>query len=194
MVRLLDFGRAAADLRDVGLMSVPDRVRFAVPQAREQLWNGLRHFVGEQARWLPEYDAVVQWLGDNGGRGLLAMGNCGRGKTLVVGRIVPQLIHHVARRIVSSFDAQAMNADPDGVKRKHLIYIDDVGTEGVSVRYGERRLVFPEVVDEAEKRGKLLLATTNLTPEELRRKYGERTMDRLRAVTVPVVFKGESLR
>ena len=87
-----------------------------------------------------------------------------------------------------------MNADPDGVRRKHLLYLDDIGTEDLSVRYGERRMVFPEIVDEAEKRGKLLLVTTNLNPTELRAKYGERTLDRLRAITTAVVFKGESLR
>lgn len=87
-----------------------------------------------------------------------------------------------------------MNADIDEVKSNHLIYIDDVGTENVSIKYGERRLAFPEVVDEAEKRGKLLIITTNLSLGELAQKYGERTMDRLVAITKRVKFVGESLR
>ena len=87
-----------------------------------------------------------------------------------------------------------MNANADTVKQKHIIYIDDIGTENLSVKYGEKRLVFPELVDEAEKKGKLLIITTNLSLSELSEKYGERTIDRLRAITTSVLFKGESLR
>jgi DNA replication protein len=64
----------------------------------------------------------------------------------------------------------------------------------MSVKYGEKRLAFPELVDEAEKKGKLLIVTTNLSIQELKEKYGERTVDRLRAITTPILFKGESLR
>ena len=87
-----------------------------------------------------------------------------------------------------------MNAKLDEVKQKHIIYIDDVGTENLSVKYGEKRLAFAELADEAEKKGKLLILTTNLTIEELREKYGERTIDRLRAITKTVLFSGVSLR
>lgn len=87
-----------------------------------------------------------------------------------------------------------MNADIDAVKQKHIIYIDDIGTESLSVKYGEKRMTFPELVDEAEKKGKLLIITTNLSLSEIKEKYGERTLDRLRAITTPIVFKGESLR
>ena len=87
-----------------------------------------------------------------------------------------------------------MNAKLDEVKQKHIIYIDDVGTENLSVKYGDKRLAFAELADEAEKKGKLLILTTNLTIDELREKYGERTIDRLRAITKTVLFSGVSLR
>ena len=87
-----------------------------------------------------------------------------------------------------------MNAELDTVKQRHILYIDDVGTESMAVKYGERRLAFCEVVDEAEKRGKLLMLTTNLSLEEISQKYGERTMDRLVAITRRVKFEGTSLR
>lgn len=189
-----DFARAAAALGGRGGVPVPEPVVLAVPRARELLWQGLRHVAGPKAQWLPEYDRVAGWLAGNGGRGLLALGSCGRGKTLLVGRVVPVLVHAATRRVVTCYGAQDINADPDAACRRWLVYVDDVGTEGVSVRYGERRWVFPEMVDAAEKYGHLLLASTNLTVDELRRKYGERTVDRLRAVTVPVAFSGPSLR
>jgi DNA replication protein DnaC len=72
--------------------------------------------------------------------------------------------------------------------------IDDVGVESEQVNYGTRRLLFNEIIDEAEHNKNVLILTTNLNIEELEAKYGARTIDRLRAITTPVIFKGESLR
>ena len=83
---------------------------------------------------------------------------------------------------------------PDSVMSKHLICVDDIGTEGESMLYGNRRMVVAELADAAEREGKMLLLTTNMSVDELRQKYGERTIDRLRVITKPIVFMGESLR
>ena len=191
---MINFEQTINDLRHTGFSPVPDLVYISIPQAKEALWSGIRHFTGDAAQWEPEYNEVVDWLTNNNGRGLLCCGNCGRGKTLICGKIIPAIFSHYRRKIVSCYDAQQMNADIDTVKNKHIIYIDDIGTENISVKYGEKRMAFPELVDEAEKRGKLLMITTNLSIEEIKDKYGERTLDRLRAITTPIVFAGESLR
>ena len=104
------------------------------------------------------------------------------------------MLNHYCRKVVSCYDSQQMNAELDSVKQKHIIYVDDIGTENLSVKYGEKRLAFAELTDEAEKKGKLLILTTNLSIDELREKYGERTVDRLRAITKTVLFTGVSLR
>ena len=74
------------------------------------------------------------------------------------------------------------------------IYIDDIGTEEVSKVYGNVRCTFSELCDAAEQKGKLFIITTNLTANELEAKYGERTIDRLKAITKFVPFTGKSLR
>jgi DNA replication protein DnaC len=74
------------------------------------------------------------------------------------------------------------------------VVLDDVGTEEQFVKYGERRWIFPEIVDRSEQKENILIITTNLAAEEIERKYGIRTRDRLRAICTPVLFKGESLR
>lgn len=181
-------------MKDLGFSPNPDLVHIAIPEAKANLWRGLQHFTGNSAQWQPEYDKVAEWLSKNNGRGLLCLGNCGRGKTLICGKIIPVLITHYHRRITNLYDAQQMNAVIDEVKKKHIIYVDDIGTESMSVKYGEKRMAFPELVDEAEKRGKLLIITTNLSIDQLTEKYGERTIDRLRAITTPITFVGESMR
>lgn len=189
----IDFKRTIESLKETGFNPLPNLVNIAIPDAKRILWRGLNYFT-EKAEWLPEYEDIVSWLSDNKGRGLLCYGNCGRGKTIICGKIIPLLLNHYCRKIVACYDSQSMNADIDAVKQKHIIYIDDVGTENMSVKFGEKRLAFCEIVDEAEKRGKLLMLTTNLSLDEISQKYGERTMDRLVAITTRVKFIGKSLR
>ena len=190
----MTFQKAIDNLRHTGFNPMPDKVQISIPNPKELLWSGLRHFEGDNARWLREYEDVARWLENNEGKGLLCYGNCGRGKSLICWKIIPVLIHNRYKKVISCYDAQQMNADIDEVKSKHLIYIDDIGTENFSIKYGEKRLAFSEIVDEAEKRGKLLIVTTNLSLKEIEQKYGERTMDRLVAITKRVKFLGESLR
>lgn len=189
----IDFKRTIEGLKATGFNPLPNSVNISIPDAKRILWNGLNYFVGK-AEWLSEYEEVSNWLSDNKGRGLLCYGNCGRGKSLICWKIIPLLLNHYCHKIVACYDAQQMNAEIDAVKQKHIIYIDDIGTENISVKFGEKRLAFCEIVDEAEKRGKLLILTTNLSLDEISQKYGERTMDRLVAITTRVKFKGGSLR
>lgn len=189
----IDFKETIERLKDTGFSPMPNTVSISIPNAKEVLLRGLNFFTGK-AIWLPEYDLIVKWLENNSGKGLLCHGNCGRGKTLICGKIIPLLLNHYCRKIISCYDAIKMNEDIDVVKSKRLICIDDIGTENMSVKYGERRLAFPELVDEAEKKGNLLIITTNLSLSEIQEKYGERTLDRLKAITERVLFKGESLR
>lgn len=190
----IDFQQTIERLRDTGFSPVPNTVNISIPDAKNVLWAGIKYFTGEKAQWLPEYLEIVNWLTNNQGRGLLCFGNCGRGKTLICGKILPLVLNHYCRKVVCCYDSQQMNAELDSVKQKHIIYVDDIGTENLSVKYGEKRLAFAELTDETEKKGKLLILTTNLSIDELREKYGERTVDRLRAITKTVLFTGESLR
>lgn len=189
----MNFQQALENLKDTGFNPVPNVVNIGVPDAKNNLWRGISYF-SKQPVWLPEYDEIVAWLTSNDGRGLFCYGNCGLGKTLICGKVIPVLLNYYCHKIVSCYDAQQMNANLDAVKSRHIIYIDDIGTENLSVKYGEKRLAFSEIVDEAEKRGKLLIVTTNLSLNEVSEKYGERTMDRLVAITKRVNFIGKSLR
>lgn len=190
----IDFQKVINDLKEIGFNPIPNLVRVNIPNAREVLWSGLKYYEGEKAVWLNEYNEIADWLTENNGKGLLCYGNCGRGKSLICWKIIPLLLNYYHGKIISCYDSLQMNSNIDEVKSKHLIYIDDIGIENVSIKFGERRLAFSEIVDESEKRGKLLIVTTNLSLDELAQKYGERTMDRLVAITKRVKFIGESLR
>ena len=190
----LDFHEALNSLRDTGFNPVPDRVHFVIPDAPNVLLRGINYFTENKATWLKEYDEVAEWLSNNLGRGLFCYGNCGRGKTLICCKIIPILLNHYCRKIVTCYSAEQMNANLDALLQKHIQARDDIETENYRSVYGSKRLSFAEVCDETEKKGKLLIVTTNLTLTEIREKYGERTMDRLVATTRLINFKGDSLR
>lgn len=169
--------------------------RFSISDSKDLLNRGLEYFIGPSYQWLPEYDNIAKWLSNNYGKGLLCMGNCGRGKTLICQRVLPAIFESYLKIPYFIYESFELGHKIDDIRSfgKNII-IDDVGLEHETVIYGEKHNSFNEVVDIAEKRGILLVLTTNLTPEELVEKYGDRTLDRLRSLVKTVVFKGNSLR
>lgn len=152
----IDFRQTIEKLRDTGFSPVPNTVEISIPDAKKVLWAGIKYFTGDNARWLPEYEEVSGWLAGNEGRGLLCFGNCGRGKTLICGKILPLLLNHYCGKVVSCYDSQQMNAELDAVKQKHIIYVDDIGTENLSVKYGEKGLHSLSLRTRQRRRGNFL--------------------------------------
>lgn len=191
------FDEILAEMRAHGMKLPPQRVRIAIPHAKETLEAAMRHFIGQEGReavWLPEYDKVAAWLADNQGRGLFLYGNCGRGKSVLCRYAIPAILLAYCRKVVSVLDVQDMNADIDRALSRHILALDDIGTEEQSVKWGERRMAFAEIMDAAEKRGKLVIISTNLDDADIRERYGDRILDRIRSTTTRVLFRGESLR
>ena len=190
--------RILEDMKAHGMKVPNEKVNIAIPNAEKVFKNALSYFIGmengKQAQMLPEYQSVAKWLENNEGRGLFLYGNCGRGKTIIAQYVVPAILLKYCRKVVACYDAQEMNEKLNEVLQRKLLCIDDIGTEDVSVVYGNKRLAFLEVVDAAEKQGKLLIVTSNLNHEQLVEKYGDRAMDRIRATTKRILFVGDSLR
>lgn len=196
-MEIKDFESVASRLQEMGVMPPKpedNRVYVKIPDAKDILNRGINWATRGNAKWLPEYNGVAEWLSDNKGKGLIMFGNCGRGKSLLGWYVLPAILNYWCHKVVTCTNAQDMNANADKLLDRHIIYIDDIGTESVSVQFGNRRTVFPELVDTAERKGKLLIISTNLTLKEITSRYGERISDRLKAITSQVLFLGESLR
>lgn len=193
------FKQLVSQMRDTGYPQEIDRVQINIPNAEKRLRGGLQYFVnmklGSNAEWNEHnYRPIVEWMEDNKGKGLLMFGGCGLGKSLIGMYILPLLIKDVHRKVVNIFSAQDMNKKIDEILKLHLVYIDDIGTEDNLNSFGNKRVPFAELCDEAEKMGKLLILTTNLNIGEIADRYGERVVDRLIATTKAVPFIGDSLR
>jgi len=179
-------------------LKVPtNKVMIQIPGAKVILHDVLEYALsleGKRLVWLPQYDHVAEWLENNEGRGLLLYGACGLGKTFITRYVITAILLKYARKVVHSFDLAEVNKEPEKALQKHIIALDDIGTEEISVKFGEKRSMVPEILDATEKYGKLLLMTSNLGAEDLILKYGNRTFDRMLAVTKRIEFSGRSFR
>lgn len=163
--------------------------------AYEHLRDGLKYFIGEKAGWLPEYRHIEDWLKDNHGKGLLCLGNYGRGKSVICRWILPIILNSRtftdACRVMSAYEL-GRGEEPNWGRQ--WMVVDDIGVERETVSYGVKCVPLNEVVDTAEQYRRGLILTSNLTTGELESKYGKRTMDRLRDIMHLVTFSGESMR
>jgi len=188
-----------------GTQTIP---HVAVENARKRMEDGLRYFIGDSCRWLPDYDRVAEWLADNKGRGLLLVGTPGLGKTCLCSKVLAAFLAERKIRYVS-VSAQEMNQRIDELMKERCIIIDDLGKEPVETRtYGNRRTPFFELCDAAERQGKLLIITTNLSttpkpaglkgpwpyPTSIEERYGSAVISRLRAITRAIKLEGSDMR
>ncbi|MCD7972475.1 MAG: hypothetical protein LUG18_07380 [Candidatus Azobacteroides sp.] len=185
-------------------MPLPNqRVTIRIKNAKDVLKNCFSYFLSFQnaeLEWQPEYDEIAGWLEDNQGRGLFLYGDCGRGKTLLSRYVLPAILLKYSRKVVTVYDAQEMNLKLDEVLKKHILSLDDIGTEEVVLNYGNKRLAFAEIMDAVEKQSKLIIVSTNLQKTRdtnnrgIIETYGERVFERIIATTKRIEFKGKSLR
>ena len=191
-----NFQRAISEARKNDDDYAPIPFRFGIPNAQETLIAGLEEVMRHKVEWLAEYDQIVNWLTENQGKGLLLIGPPGVGKSEICMKVIPLIFRMVLHKIFSRYQATELynEATYRSSLRQRFIAIDDFGIEGTFYDYGNPHIVFSEIVDGIEKRGTLLIATTNLTMDEIKAKYGLRTFDRLRANMCIVVIREKSLR
>ena len=198
MMRLTreNFQRAISEVRKNDDDYAPTPYSFGIPNAKEALIAGLGEVMRHKVEWLADYDQIVNWLTDNQGKGLLLIGPPGVGKSEICMKVIPLIFRMVLHKVFSRYQATELCNETTyrTSLRQRFIAIDDFGIEGTFYDYGNPHIVFSEIVDGIEKRGTLLIATTNLTMDEIKAKYGLRTFDRLRANMHVVVIRERSLR
>jgi len=140
---------------------------------------------------LPAYDEIIDWMVDTRGRGLMLMGECGLGKSTILNYVIPAIFRTRTNKILRSVPAKELGI-VDRNKAPFII-IDDLGTESIKNDYGTKIDAVADAISYAEDSSKTLLITTNLTPQALKERYDERTLDRLRKCKV-VIIKGKSFR
>lgn len=154
--------------------------------------------------------SVARHLADDTGKfGLLLSGTCGNGKTTMM-YAIRDVILEISR--MGALDGQyagkelvvkdaidvvrtAMDGELQSMVAIPLLAIDDLGKEPAEVvNYGNIINPMVELIEKRYKRQLFTLATTNLTPRQIREKYGARMADRFNEMFNVVIFKSESYR
>ena len=147
-----------------------------------------------EMRKLPEYDAVIDWMTDTRGQGLLLTGACGRGKSSILCGVLPLLFAHFFNKVVRPVCAEQIPEKLDEVLASRFVCIDDFGTECAIARGGERFEGLNRIINDAESRLKPVFLSTNLNGRQVLDRYGIRTVERITRLCKVVLFSGESLR
>ncbi len=141
---------------------------------------------------LPEYETVAHWLSDTKGKGLFLIGNCGRGKSVILTGVLPLIFNAKKGKILKPIAARKLHTVKEFVSP--YIVIDDIGTEEIVNDYGTKIDAVENAIFEAEDDLKTLLLTSNLDASAIKERYGERIYDRIKRLCLVVFFKGKSLR
>lgn len=101
-------------------------------------------------------------------------------------------------RIVSAVDAVALAKDEDAFKQMRnslVLIIDDLGTEPATAKvYGTEQTPIAEIINHRYEAMLTTIITTNLNDDAIAKRYGERTIDRLREMCERLTFTGASYR
>ena len=141
---------------------------------------------------LDEYNHVISWLSDTKGKGLFLIGNCGRGKSVILTGVLPLIFNAKIGKILKPIPARKLHKITE--YPSPFIVIDDIGTEEIINDYGTKIDAVENAIFEAEDDLKLLLLTSNLDAAAIKQRYGERIYDRIKRLCKVVFMKGESLR
>lgn len=181
-----------------------ETIQLSMPKeiAKATIMRGLQYYVGDKAQWIDDYDMIAQWLEDNHRRGMILHGSNGVGKSIICTKILPVIFKHYMNipstiELISCVKATEIEHlfDKDlPLQYSKILIIDDVGAESISSYYGTKRDFVSELVDMCEDMGRLLIITTNLTPNEIGERYGLRTLDRLHSITHSFTIEHESMR
>lgn len=141
--------------------------------------------------------------------GILLCGKCGNGKTTIL-RAIKKTIdalewvdeYSSRRNSVNIVDAASIanwcvndSSRYHSVVHEPLLAIDDLGVEAPEiVAYGNKRYPMVELLNKRYDKHLPTFVTTNLTPSQLRKCYGERIADRFKEMMTKVVFSNPSYR
>jgi len=174
-----------------------------------QIFREIFTFVDQtiaEFEFIPEYEEIINWMTDTKGKGLLLMGSCGRGKSIIINGLIPILMK-MKDRTVHPIHAQNFYFTPlfstgnwacpsclEYLLRTGYPIIDELGVEGLKNDYGEKTEGFNLIINNAEVTCKPVFVSTNLNDAQIINRYGERTLDRLGHLCRIVTFSGPSLR
>lgn len=187
-----------------------DAIRVLLAGVKAEVEHRDKTFIMSEAL-MTQVGEIAEWLTGNHSKfGLMLCGGCGNGKTTFV-KAFQQILNkfeikvdddyseRYSIRIVNARDlARVCKEDYDewrGLCYKRMLAIDDFGTESLEVMdYGNVLYPITDLLTTRYDRHLYTILTTNLTPQEIRPRYGDRIADRLNEMMGKVIFANSTYR
>lgn len=187
-------------------VSFADKIEYWESQFRDVLPAGYRTRTlddlgaGDEAELLRKYDEGEDDFG------FILMGKSGVGKTYALTGLMNKVIDACHRHEVSisrfvayypmgyllfKLRGQRHPDEYDTCIKTKFLFLDDLGAENTTDFAREH---FFSIIDLRCQKKFPTFITTNLTFNELKDKYGERVVSRLKEMCVPITMKGEDRR
>lgn len=195
--------------------------RFRLPMDKQQTKDALMAAIMAEVEFrhrtfIPndkltaQIEKMAEWLTKEHRKfGILLCGKCGNGKSTMV-KALQQLLNilgirneytnrYYGMQIISAKEINALvskdYANLARLARTDMLAIDDLGTEPLEVlNYGNVMSPIIDLLTQRYEEQLFTIITTNLTPDMIRKVYGERIADRLCEMTEIVVFDNDSCR
>lgn len=134
--------------------------------------------------------------------GILLCGNCGNGKTTTMNAFLSvskylaspgiDIETTSARRITQIAKDEEVMRSAKGIK---VLCIDDIGLEPTEVLdFGNAINPVIEILEQRYRNQLFTFITTNLTPKQIREKYGDRIADRFNETMKCIVYENPTFR
>lgn len=158
-----------------------------------------------------QLSCMADWLTNSSSKfGILLCGYCGNGKSTwlkALQNLLNLLCLHddyhnetygltiIKTNDITELSQDAMHQRISDLSRKTLLAIDDLGAEPKEVmHYGNVSSPVVRLIDKRYEDQLFTIITSNLTPEEITKVYGERTSDRLAEMMEILPFENDSYR
>lgn len=199
----------------------PTKVRFKLPMTEQQAYDCLLAAVMAEVEFRHrtfcsnddmenQLHDMAKWLSSpSSSFGILLCGGCGNGKSTML-KAFQQLLNllHIPKAyndgeygiqiVDAKYVAHLCKTNHEAYRKLisvDMLGIDDLGTEPSEVMdYGN---IYTPVIDLLTKRYEeqlFTIITTNLTPQLIRSRYGDRIADRLNEMVEKIIFKNDTYR
>ena len=185
------------EMRERGMKTPSIYPHFRIANTKDVFSSAFEYVLSFEKKkliWVPEYDKVVEWMIDNEEKGLFLYGKVGNGKSIIARYVLPAIFLKCLERVIHVYDMSELDYKLDEAKGFKFVTLDDIGTESTIVNYGKKREAFDELLDNAEKTGKMLIVSSNFSKEKAELVYGSRAFDRIKRLMKMIPFNNESFR